>query len=168
MERYNYHEAIRADVLEAIKENYTPEEIREYLKDRDGFAERLNEDLWIDDSVTGNASGSYYCNTWKAEEAIAHNLDILGKALQKFGCGPEYLMEKGAEACDVTIRCYLLGQAISEALDELEEEYPPEYGEASEFDFFCNSHRNCEECPFYNLETVDECREAFKKGEAQA
>lgn len=30
-------------------------------------------------------------------------------------------LEKGAEACDVTIRCYLLGQAISEVLDEVEE-----------------------------------------------
>lgn len=31
-------------------------------------------------------------------------------------------LEKGAEACDVTIRCYLLGQAISEVLDEVEKE----------------------------------------------
>lgn len=31
-------------------------------------------------------------------------------------------LEKGAEACDVTIRCYLLGQAISEVLDEIETE----------------------------------------------
>lgn len=126
MERYNYNEAVREDVLEAIRDNYTPEEIREALKDRDAFAEKLNDDLWIDDGVTGNASGSYYCNTWKAEEAIAHNLDLLGEALQEFGCGPEYLIEKGAEAADVTIRCYLLYNAISEALDELCEEYPPE------------------------------------------
>ena len=122
MERYNYREAVREDVLEAIRENYTPEEIREALQDRDEFAEKLNDELWIDDSVTGNASGSYYCNTWKAEEALAHNLDLLGEALQEFGYGPDYLITRGAEAADVTIRCYLLGAAISEALDELEEE----------------------------------------------
>lgn len=36
-----------------------------------------------------------------------------------FVCDTNYLSENGAEACDVTIRCYLLGQAISEVLDEL-------------------------------------------------
>ena len=122
MERYDYRAAVRSDVLDYIRNNYTPEEIREALTDRDDFTEKLNDELWIDDSVTGNGSGSYYCNTWRAEEAVCHNLDLLGEALQEFGCGPEYLIERGTEAADVTIRCYLLGECISEALDELEEE----------------------------------------------
>lgn len=122
MERYNYREAVTADILDHIRENYTPEEIREALQERDEFAEKLNDDLWICDSVTGNASGSYYCNTWRAEEAICHNLDLLGEALQEFGCGFEYLIENGTEAADVTIRCYLLGECIAEALDEIESE----------------------------------------------
>lgn len=127
MERYNYPEAIREDVLEYIRDNYTPEKISDELNfSREEWEERLNDDLWIADSVTGNASGSYYCNAWKAEEAIAHNLDLLGEALREFGCGPEYLIEKGAEAADVTIRCYLLGAAISEALEILEEELESE------------------------------------------
>lgn len=165
MERYDYNTAVREDVLEAIRDNYTPEEIREALQDRDAFAEKLHDNLWIDDSVTGNASGSYYCNTWKAEEAIAHNLDLLGEALQEFGCGPEYLIEKGAEAADVTIRCYLLYGAISDALDELEEEYTPEE-EKDAFDAFCESFESCKLCIYCNLKTVDECREAFKKDHA--
>lgn len=126
MERYNYPEAIREDVLEYIRDNYTPEEIRESLNDlenRDEWETDLYDLLFISDSVTGNASGSYYCNAWKAEEALCHNLELLGEALEEFCCGPEYITKKGAEACDVTIRCYLLGAAISEALDELEEEY---------------------------------------------
>ena len=122
MERYNYYEAVKSDVLEAIRENYTPEEITEALEERDDFAEKLHDELWIDDGVTGNASGSYYCNAWRAEEALCHNLDLLGEALQEFCCGPEYLINNGAEAADVTIRCYLLSGAIDEALDELEEE----------------------------------------------
>lgn len=73
------------------------------------------------DSVTGNASGSYTFNTWTAEEYLCHNWELLGEALTEFGCDMSYL-EKGAEACDVTIRCYLLGQAISEVLDEIETE----------------------------------------------
>ena len=32
------------------------------------------------------------------------------------------VLKDGAEACDVTIRCYLLSGAISDVLDELEDE----------------------------------------------
>lgn len=122
MERYNYHKAIRADVLEYIRDNYTPEEIREALQDKDEWCDKLNDEMWISDSVTGNASGSYYCNAWRAEEAIAHNLDLLADAICEFGQDGADVLEMGAEACDVTIRCYLLGGAIWEALEELEEE----------------------------------------------
>ena len=30
------------------------------------------------------------------------------------------VLKDGAEACDVTIRCYLLGESIGQALDDLE------------------------------------------------
>lgn len=127
MEKYDYNEAVKNDIIEYLKDRYTGAEIAELLEqDRHELENDLHDDLWICDSVTGNASGSYYCNTWKAEEAISHNLDLLGEALTEFGCGPEYLMQNGAEAADVTIRCYLLYSAITEALDKLEEEYTEE------------------------------------------
>jgi molybdenum cofactor biosynthesis enzyme MoaA len=121
MERYNYLEEMAIDIIEYIKDNYTNEEIIEKLESRDEWAQELHADLWTVDSVTGNASGSYYCNSWKAEEAIAHNLDLLGEALEEF-CDDCNALQKGAEWCDVTIRCYLLYRAIENALDELEEE----------------------------------------------
>ena len=120
--KYNYYEAITADALDYIKENYTAEEIAEKLADRDEWETELHDDMWIADSVTGNASGSYYCNSYKAAEAIAHNWDLLNDALLEFGCTDCNPIEKGEEWCDVTIRCYLLGQCINAALDELEEE----------------------------------------------
>lgn len=120
--KYNYYEAITADALDYIKENYTAEEIAEKLANRDEWETELHDDMWIADSVTGNASGSYYCNTYKAAEAIAHNWDLLNDALLEFGCTDCNPIEKGEEWCDVTIRCYLLGQCINAALDELEEE----------------------------------------------
>ena len=98
--RYNYIEAVTADVLDYINEN----NITVTNETRDEVEQQLNYDLWACDSVTGNASGSYTFNAWQAEENICHNRDLL------------------AEACDVTIRCYLLGQAISAALDEVETE----------------------------------------------
>lgn len=117
MGKYDYLENVKNDVLDYIKwhnikvTNYNREEVEE----------ELNEKLWLEDSVTGNASGSYTFNAWQAEENLCHNMDLLSEALAEFGCDTTYL-EKGAESCDVTIRCYLLGQAIAEALDEVEEE----------------------------------------------
>ena len=119
MEKYNYLKSMVADVIDYIRENYTAEEIKERMEDRDAWEEELCDDLWTADSVTGNASGSYYCNTYRAAEALAHNWDLLREAMLEFGCNDCNPIERGEEWCDVTIRCYLLGQAISEALDEL-------------------------------------------------
>ena len=118
-ERYNYLEAVTDDVREYIRDEI---DLSEWKGDRDGLEEKLNDDLWTADRVTGNASGSYYCNAWRAEEALSHNWDLLAEALREFGQDGTDVLEQGAEAMDVTIRCYLLGQAIAEALDELEEE----------------------------------------------
>ena len=122
MERYNYLEHMTSDILDYIKSEYTAEEIRVELDDRNNWEETLNDSLWIVDSVTGNASGSYTVNAYKAEEYICHNLDLLGEALEEFGDDVNALA-KGAEWCDVTIRCYLLGQAVYNALNALEEEF---------------------------------------------
>ena len=134
MERYDYLENMTADVIDAIEERYTPDEIREHLDDdRDDFAQELTDDLWTDDSVTGNASGSYYCNAWRAEEAIAHNWDLIADFIDEWDCAD--ILRKGPEAIDVSIRCYLLGQAIDAALDELDDEIPEtEYTEEDEDD----------------------------------
>ena len=116
-EKYNYLEQVTSDTKEAILE-YMDEW---NFNDRDELEQIANDELWANDSVTGNASGSYYCNAWKAEEAICHNWDLLEEAVNEFG-GDIDILKQGAEVCDVTIRCYLLGQAIDAALDELEEE----------------------------------------------
>lgn len=115
---YNYEMNVKADVKEWIMDNMTEESIKAYGSRYD-LEEYLQDTLWAEDSVTGNASGSYTFSTYEAEENLCHNLDLLGEALSEFGCGLEYPMEKGPEACDVTIRCYLLNQAIGEALDEM-------------------------------------------------
>ena len=116
MEKYNYYEAVTADIIDYINNEIN---FSDYT-DRDELEEHLNDILWTEDSVTGNASGSYYCNAWKAEEALIHNLDLLGEALDEFGCENARKYLDDPEAADVTIRCYLLGQCIGEALDELE------------------------------------------------
>ena len=127
MTNYNYLENIKEDVKEYINNEINLKD----FSDREELEEKLNDTLWTEDSVTGNASGSYYCNSWKAEEALAHNWDLLAEAMKEFGCEVD-LLEKGAEWADVTIRCYLLGQAIGEVLDEMEEELEEAFADDEE------------------------------------
>jgi hypothetical protein len=117
MEKYDYLQAVIDDVKQYIEDN----DITVTSENREEVEQQLNDELFVSDSVTGNGSGSYTFSTWQAEENLCHNIDLLGEALAEFGCSLDYL-GKGAEACDVTIRCYLLGQAISSVLDEIEEE----------------------------------------------
>lgn len=114
MERYNYYRAVKHDVLDYIHENLSSDD---WQNNRDGLEEHLSDVLWTEDSVTGNASGSYRCNAWKAEEALCHNWDRLGEALREFGSEPDL---NDPEAMDVTIRCYILSESISLVLDYLE------------------------------------------------
>lgn len=113
---YDYYEAIKNDIKEYIKDHNIDVTSEDF--DRNDLYERL----WISDSVTGNASGSYTFNTWQAEENLCHNWDLLKEALEDFGETDVNILEKGAEWCDVTIRCYLLGQCLDEVIDEIEEE----------------------------------------------
>jgi hypothetical protein len=113
--KYNYFSAVKEDVLNYINEN----EIKVYSSNREEVEQTLNEDLWIDDSVTGNASDSYTFNRWQAEENLCHNWELLAEAMEEFGCSDKNVIEEGAEWADVTIRCYLLPQAISAVIDEI-------------------------------------------------
>lgn len=111
---YNYKEAVKDDLVDFIKSEHM-DRLNEF-EDLEEFREKVEEDAWVSDSVTGNASGSYYCNAWKAEEALAHNWDLLREALADFG--GEFDLDKGAEYYDVTIRCWMLGQVIDDAIEE--------------------------------------------------
>lgn len=118
---YDYKENICADIMNVI-DDYGPEN---YKGNRDGFEELLNEELWTCDSVTGNASGSYTFNTWKAEEYVTENTELLNDACLEFGVSREEVGERFLggdwEYFDVTIRCYLLAECIGEVLDNMEE-----------------------------------------------
>lgn len=116
MKTYNYLESVKEDVKNYIENNA----IVVTSDNRNELEQELNDTLFTEDSVTGNDSGSYTFSTWQAEENLCHNTELLQEALTEFGCDISYL-EEGAEALDVTIRCYLLSQAISEVLDEAEE-----------------------------------------------
>ena len=125
MEKYNHLEAVTNDAKAAILENMDMWE----WHNREELEENANDWLWTADEVTGNASGSYTFCTWQAEENLCHNMDELEEACNEFGQDIGEAVKQGAEYCDVTIRCYLLLQAISAAIDELEEEGKIQYQE---------------------------------------
>lgn len=106
--RYNYYESIKEDILNY----YTEEQLQKDYNE-------LYDEMFIDDSITGNASGSYTFNAYEAEENLCHNMDLLTEACEMFGCDVSEEIERGPETCDVTIRCYLLGQVLQEIKDEI-------------------------------------------------
>ena len=123
---YDYMEAMVDDIKEWVEDNIDASD----FDDRDALEEQLNDDLWVDDSVTGNGSGSYTFNRAKAKEYVVDNMDLLGEMIQEFDIDAktvgEKFIEQDWEYFDVSIRCYLLGQAIGEALDQLDLEFGTE------------------------------------------
>ena len=111
---YDYYEEVKKDVVDYIENNIDLDE----FENREDLYEHLYDELFVEDSVTGNGSGSYTRNWRKAWEYVGENLDLLGDALEEFGDTKHTLMD-GAEACDVTIRCYVLSECIDNALDEI-------------------------------------------------
>lgn len=120
---HDYYKEVKDAVKEATTK-YTLEMLEPM--DLDEYEEKLNNALWIDDSVTGNASGSYFFNRYEAEEAICGNLELAKEALQEFGYNNIDILDKGAEGLDVTIRCYILSSCIAEYIDENRQELEAE------------------------------------------
>lgn len=120
---YDYLEQVTADVRDYVEQEI---DLTEWAGDRDGLEEKLSDDLWTCDSVTGNASGSYTFNRVQAQIYVLDGMDELQEAVNEFGIDSETIGEKFLESdweyFDVTIRCYLLGQAITAVLDDLEED----------------------------------------------
>ena len=112
---YDYREAMRNDIKDAI-EGY---DLSSY-EDLDEAYETIYEDLWIDDSVTGNGSGSYTFNRAQAREYVLDNMALVGEACKEFGVDAAILgqkfMEEDYEYLDVTLRCFLLGEILSEII----------------------------------------------------
>lgn len=119
---YNYSEAIKDDIRNYLDNDFDWDTVRENEMDADELKEQLNDDLWINDSVTGNASGSYTFNSYKAGEYVKENIDLCREMVNEFCIDADTVAEKFLdedwEYFDVSIRCYLLNQCIDEVVDE--------------------------------------------------
>lgn len=111
---YNYHEAVKDDIREYIKENY------------DSVTEKMRAEMFDtilgEDSVTGNASGLYTMNRAIAKEYVIENIDLLNRAVDEYGfdkkdIGEQFLSEEW-EQLDVLIRLYLVGEYFDDIFSE--------------------------------------------------
>lgn len=122
MKKYNYLEAMKQDVKAFLEDEF---EYRYSNLDADELQQQLHDALFVNDSVTGNASGSYTFSREIAKEYVLENMEECVNALKEFCVEAETIAEKFLcedwEYFDVTIRCYLLGQAISEVMEEIED-----------------------------------------------
>lgn len=119
MDYYNYHEHLINDIEDFLNDNYDSSTLSNKLHTQfDKLHDELYDEMFIADSVTGNGSGSYTFSTLDAEKNLVGNWGLLQEASEELE--PQYnLIEKGPEACDILIRCYLLSEAIDIVLKEL-------------------------------------------------
>ena len=115
---YNYLEELKSDV-----KNYINEVASDYMdcEDMDELRDSLYDNLWDEDSVTGNGSGSYTFNREKAKEYVSDNMDLMVEAYKDLDSIESLVDDLEAldfETIDVTIRCYLLSQALDEVLED--------------------------------------------------
>ena len=122
---YNYIEEIKKDIIDYLEDNF----INNYsdIEDIEELENELNDNLFNNDSITGNASGSYTCNSYIAKEYVMDNIDLLKEALMEFCVDNDTIVNsffnEDYEYFDVTIRCYLLGQAINEVIEDNKEDF---------------------------------------------
>lgn len=131
----NYLEELKSDILSHLEDEWEYKYLGQ-VEDLQELEEELNGTLFDCDSVTGNASGSYTFNSWEARENVLGNIELLREAFENFGSEAEEVgklfLAEAWKSMDVTIRCYLLPQAIAEVIEENEEAFEKAISEALE------------------------------------
>ena len=121
MNKYDYYVEVTNDIENWLDSNDFD---LSQFEDREEAAEFLYDELWVEDDITGNGSYGYAAEE-ACEEFLCHNLYLLFEALFEFGEMEESLLDKlhkytkekkFARWADSTIRCYVLGSAIENAL----------------------------------------------------
>ena len=124
MDKYDYRRAITDDIkdwivndTDLIEEGLNPEDTE--------VANWIYDEVFGEDSITGN--GAYYYGTEEfCSECLSDNFDLLYEAAREYCIDDNinilidhYRDKDLARYFDCTIRCYLLGECIEKALEEL-------------------------------------------------
>lgn len=112
----SYKQQVINDIKEVVAENHTGglnlKELKEML-----------EDFQNSDSITGNGSGSYYCDRYKAREQVEESGilwdDEFLDAVRDYDLDLIGALEQGPEEVDVMARVIALGLLTDEELKEI-------------------------------------------------
>lgn len=129
----NYYDELKNDILEALEcEEY--KKIIEEAENKDDAYDALYDRFFVSNSITGNASGLYYFNSYKSRKHCYNFFRDVFEALQELGYDKELenfktfvtLVEEGyLNVENMTIDYDLLDEATEEdqyfILNELEE-----------------------------------------------
>lgn len=125
MDKYNYYIEVQNDVENWIELNDDLFNMSNF-DNKDDAAEYLYDQMWDDNSITGNGPDGY-ADEYLCEEFLCHNLDLLIEAMREFDVMHDPFSIRSyidnhrlARYLDCTIRCYVLGQAIDRALEKYE------------------------------------------------
>jgi len=83
-----YYNEVKQDIIEAMEEDYI-EQVMENYAGADSVYDTIYE--LIDNDVTGNIDGSYYCSSYKARQQAYNFADEVMEALEFYGCYEEEL-----------------------------------------------------------------------------
>lgn len=122
MKKYDYRETIKRDVQKYIIKNNWVATHYEDGQEYEDLVDELYDDVWGEDMVTGNGPNGYDTEE-RCQEYVAANLSLYFEAADEFSdfpnSGTPWIYKNPAQHMDTTIRCYLLGECIREACDEL-------------------------------------------------
>lgn len=79
----NYYDEMKNNILEALKYDYA--EVLKNAEDKKDAYYKLEEIFFIDDAVTGNASGSYYFNSYESRKHCYNYFRDVFEALEAYG-----------------------------------------------------------------------------------
>lgn len=112
----SYHEQLLEAIVDLADENQN--EVKEWLDNPNkDLREELQRIEWAG-YLTGNDSGSYYCNSAEAERQVNTSGILFDEGflnyLRDMDTHLEDIMAKGVETVDVWARCYTLDYNVSE------------------------------------------------------
>lgn len=116
---YHYRTEMKQDILDYINRNITLDDW-EFRTDLEDY---LYNELWADDSITGNGE-KYYDTESYCESCLAYNLDLMMEACEEFGIDMKSLLQHYhdgdlARFLDCMIRCYLFVDTLHDVLNEI-------------------------------------------------
>lgn len=118
---YNYLEAMKQDIINYIRDEVTTTD----FSDIDDLRDTLEDDLWVDSTITGNG-GDDYADNETSKQYLDGNEKLLKEAIYDFCVNRDRIVDSFLNGnyayFDSIIRCYMLSQAISAALNEIESE----------------------------------------------